>query len=273
MTPPIRLNRLLRDDGRCVVGLFDYGHYGEPSWVATRALVQHLVSDPRNRAFDAINLPRGSAGQIGLRPGHDRPALIVRADWSDLWQGGWFGNPAASPPAPGATSLPLRGAIGTALRHDAVAVIASILRTPTDPKLYAACLATVERTVAACDRYALPVLVETAAFVEVNGSLVGDYRLETQATLAWQAAEFGADLLKTDPTADPGDFSEVVAAAAGTPVLAGSGPSASEEEIRTRTADLIAAGAAGVAYGGNFARAAEPFRMAAEISSIVHQDS
>jgi DhnA family fructose-bisphosphate aldolase class Ia len=265
-----RLNRVLGEDGRCVVGLFDYGAFGEPAWVSTRSLVDHLVTDPRNAVFDAMNLPPGSAEILGRVKGRGRPTLIMRVDWSDFWLGGWFGNPEKAMPAAGATSAAWTGGVECALRLDAAAVLVSILRSPTHPRLYAESVRVAESVVTACCSYGLPVLVETAAFREERGGLVGDFDVESQATLAWQAAELGACLIKTDPTDDPADFAEVVAAAAGTPVLAGSGPAADEEQILARTSALIGAGAKGVAYGGNFARAADPFAMAAEISARVH---
>lgn len=265
-----RLNRLLAEDGRCVVGLFDYGIYGEPSWVGTRSLVDRLVLDPRNSVFDAMNLPRGSAEMLCRRQGRHRPTLMMRVDWSNFWLGGWFGNPKGTPPAPDAVSVALEGGVENALRLDAAAVIVSILKAPTHPSLYGESIRVAESVIAACAPYGLPVMVEGAAFREESGVLVGDFSVDVQATIAWQAMEFGADLIKTDPTEDPADFSAVVAAAGEVPVLAGSGAAAGEEEIVSRTAALVAAGAAGVAYGGNFARAADPFGMAATISALVH---
>jgi class I fructose-bisphosphate aldolase len=266
-----RLNRIFCEDGRCVVGLFDYGAFGEPSWVSTRSLVDRLVRDPRNSIFDAMNLPPGSAEILGQVAGRSRPTLTMRVDWSDFWLGGWFGNPEGAMPAAGSSSAAWAGGVETALRLDAGGVLVSILRSPTHPRLYAESVRVAESVVATCSSYDLPVLMETAAFREEQGGLVGDFSVETQATLAWQAAELGADIIKTDPTDDPDDFAAVVAAAAGTPVLAGSGAAASEREILLRTAALVAAGASGVAYGGNFARAEDPFEMAAEISAQVHQ--
>lgn len=269
---PPRLTRLLADDGRCVLGMFDNGHFGEPAWSSLAGLVGRLVGDPENRAFDGLSIPRASAGALQSLPGRERPALVLRADFSDFWLGGWFGNRA--PARAGASvSTPLAGAVETALRLDAAAVITTLIRSTTDPGLQTACLRTVDQVRATCDRWGMPVLIETAAFVEEDGALVGDFSLETQATLAWQAAELGADLIKTDPTLAPADFAAVVAAAAGSPVLAGSGPKGSEDEIKARTGELVAAGAAGVGYGGNFTRAADPFAMAREISAIVHSES
>lgn len=264
-----RLRRLLAGDGRCVLGMFDNGHFGEPAWSGLHPLVGRLVGDPENRAFDALSIPRGAAAALQRLPGRERPALILRADVCDFWLGGWFGT-GGPPPSRPAVSTPLAGAVETALRLDAAAVITTLIRSPSDPGLQTACLRTVDRVRSECDRWGLPVLIETAAFREEDGALVGDFGLETQRTLAWQAAELGADLIKTDPTLEPEEFGEVVAAAGGVPVLAGSGPKGSEEEIKARSAALVAAGAAGVGYGGNFTRAADPFAMAREISEIVH---
>jgi len=272
-TLPPRLARLLAADGRCVAGMFDNGHFGEPAWVSLAEMVEELVTNPENRAFDALSIPRGSAQALQRLPGHEKPALILRADFSDFWLGGWFGNQQGSVRSGPSISVPMKDVVETALRLDAAAVITTIIRSTTDLSLQSACLRTVDQVRSGCERYGMPVMIETAAFVEEGGTLVGDFSVETQATLAWQAAELGADVLKTDPTLDPADFSAVVAAAGGRPVLAGSGPKASDEEVKARTAQLIAAGAAGVGYGGNFTRAADPFAMAREISEIVHSES
>lgn len=258
---PPRLSRMLGADGRCALGLFDNGIFGVPSWSGLIGAIDDLLTNPENRAFDGISLPRGAAERLQALPARDKPALILRADVNDFWQSG------SKAPF---TAAPLAGAVETAVRLDAACVVTILLRSTTDPSLQTSCLRTADRIRTECDRYAMPVMIEAVAFDERDGKLVSDYSVETMAALAWQAAELGADVVKTDPVTDPTEFSAVVAAGGGRPVLAGSGPAGSDEEILARTAAVVAAGAAGVGYGGNFTRTADPLGMAREVAKIVH---
>lgn len=265
MTPteihPPRLARLLGADGRTSLGLFDNGVFGEPSWSALIPLIDELITNPENRAFDGISVPRGSAERLQALPARDKPALILRADVNDYWLGNFDGP---------FSSSPLAGAVEDAVRLDAACVVTILLRSSSDPSLQTACLRTADRIRSDCDRYAMPVMIEAVAFDDRDGQLVPDYSVETMATLAWQAAELGADIVKTDPVSDPAEFSAVVAAGGGRPVLAGSGPAGSDEEIAARAAALVAAGAAGVGFGGNYTRTANPFHLAREVAAAVH---
>jgi DhnA family fructose-bisphosphate aldolase class Ia len=239
--------------------MFDHGLFGEPSWLGNHTLIAELVRRGSEARFDALSLPARSAAMLQAIPGPERPALILRGDVCDYWLRR----------SPTSVSMPLAGAVEDALRLDAACMITTIISSTSQPGLQTACLRTVDAVRAACARYAIPVVIEAVAFRDDDGMAAID-DLETVATLARQAAELGADVVKVEPSAEASDFAEVVAAAGPAPVLAGSGATVDDEAVLERTRTLVAAGAAGVGYGGNYLRATDPVAFAARVAAAVH---
>ena len=58
--------------------------------------------------------------------------------------------------------------------------------------------------------------------------------------------DFGADVIKADPTDDPVDYHQVIQIAGRIPVLVRGGGRVSDEEILQRTHAILAQGAAGI---------------------------
>ena len=85
-----------------------------------------------------------------------------------------------------------------------------------------------------------------------------------------QAVELGADVIKADPTDDTSLYGEVVRTASGIPVLIRGGGRVSDEEVFTRTAALLAEGAAGLVYGRNIIQHENPGGMTRALMSMLH---
>ena len=90
--------------------------------------------------------------------------------------------------------------------------------------------------------------------------------------LVRQAVEMGADIIKADPTTHTADYHQVIATAAGVPVLVRGGGKVSDREILVRTEELLAQGAAGIVYGRNIIQHPKPGAITRALMSLLHDD-
>src|ERR1017187_3173406 len=122
-----------------------------------------------------------------------------------------------------------------------------------------------------CERYGMPLMIEP--LVLEPGSR-GNYESSGDcgriSTLVRQAAELGADLIKCDPPADAAEFSRVVEAAGGRPVLARGGGRMAEEIVFQRTLEILRQGASGIVYGRNIIQHPKPRQMTQALMAVVH---
>ena len=91
--------------------------------------------------------------------------------------------------------------------------------------------------------------------------------------LVRQAVELGADIIKADPCTDVSEYNKVIEIAQNIPVLVRGGGKVSDEEILTRTKELMAQGARGIVYGRNVIHHADPGAMTRALMAIVHDDA
>jgi 2-amino-4,5-dihydroxy-6-oxo-7-(phosphonooxy)heptanoate synthase len=122
-------------------------------------------------------------------------------------------------------------------------------------------------TAEVCDRWSVPLL----AMMYPRGPQIRNPRdprlLAHAATLA---ADLGADLVKTPYAGSPAAMAEVVGACP-IPLLAAGGPKLPDPDLlHPYVADVIRAGAAGVAMGRNIFQAADPGAVARGIAELVH---
>jgi class I fructose-bisphosphate aldolase len=80
----------------------------------------------------------------------------------------------------------------------------------------------------------------------------------------------GADIIKSDPTADPGDYHKVVRIAGGIPVLVRGGGKVDDTECLRRTEAVLAQGASGIVYGRNIIQHPKPDAMVKALLEVVH---
>ena len=264
-----RLNRLFGPDGRALVVAIDHGQFREPSWLGRIRDMAAIVAAQVAAGPDAMTLAAGQASLVQDVKGRQRPALVMRADHTNSYTAE-RGGPAFC--------IALEAAVERAVALDAAAIVCGLLDIPGQPDLYRDCLRNVVHLRRETERAGMPLIVEVLAMTlraDVPG-VTDD--VATIATLARQAAELGADVVKTDPTATVEEYAEVVLAAGGRPVLVSGGSpvlgelSAGEADaaLVRRSAGLLHAGAAGLSYGRPIVWAQDPPALTRALTALVH---
>lgn len=123
-----------------------------------------------------------------------------------------------------------------------------------------------------CEKYAMPLMVEPLVMLanEAKGGYMVDGDINKILPLVRQAVELGADVIKADPCDHVEEYARVIEIASGIPVLVRGGGRASDEEIMTRTVELMRQGASGIVYGRNVIQHPNPAGMTKALMSIVH---
>jgi DhnA family fructose-bisphosphate aldolase class Ia len=91
--------------------------------------------------------------------------------------------------------------------------------------------------------------------------------------LVRQAAELGADIIKSDPCDEILEYHNVVAIAGQIPVLVRGGGRAADEEILKRTEILMQQGVRGIVYGRNVIQHENPTGITKALMAIVHENA
>jgi len=260
-----RLNRLFNPaTGRCFDVALDHGFFNEGSFLAGIENLPGAVATLVAAAPDAIQLTVGQAPHLQNMPVRGKPALVLRTDVANVY----------------GTRLPralfsrmIEDPVGQALRLDAACVVVNLFSIPDQPELADQCIQNILRLKPACDRHAMPLMVEPLVF-QPNAK-AGGYSVDGDPAkiipLVRQAVELGADVIKADPTDDVSVYRGVVETAGGVPVLVRGGGRAPEEAILARTAALIEQGASGIVYGRNIIQHPQPARMTRALMAVVHE--
>lgn len=261
-----RLNRLLAADGKCFDVAIDHGFFNERSFLSgiedMREAVQTIVAaNP-----DAIQLTTGQAALLQTLPGKGKPSLVLRTDVANV-----YGQ--ALPRT--LFSRMLENAVEQAVRLDAACVVVNLLLLPEQPELHAQCVENICRLKPQCDRYGMPLMIEPLVMQrnERSGGYMVDGDIDKILPLVRQAVELGADVIKADPCEDVRAYHRVIAVASGCPVLVRGGGRASDEEIMTRTYEVMRQGAAGIVYGRNVIQHEQPARMTRALMALVHENA
>jgi DhnA family fructose-bisphosphate aldolase class Ia len=134
------------------------------------------------------------------------------------------------------------------------------------------CIQNITKLKPQCERYCMPLMIEPLVFrsnAQAGGYMVdGDVAKITP--LVRQAVELGADIIKADPTDDAKSYGEVVQTAGKIPVLVRGGGRATDQEILSRTEEVIRQGAAGIVYGRNIIQHTNPGGMTRALMAVVH---
>ncbi len=259
-----RLNRLFNaQSGHCFDVAIDHGFFGEGSFLTGIEDIAAAVKTVVNAAPDAVQLTVGQAHHLQNIAGRDKPALVLRTDVANVYgrelPDVLFSKTIAEP-------------VEAALRLDAACVVVNLFSIPGAPEVTAQCLDNILQIKPACERFAMPLMIEPLVFrpnAEAGGYMV-DGDAEKIVPLVRQAVELGADIIKADPTDDATDYYRVIQTAGETPVLVRGGGRASDEEILTRTVELMKQGAKGIVYGRNIIQHQNPSGMTRALMSIVH---
>ncbi len=103
-----------------------------------------------------------------------------------------------------------------ALKMDAACVVVNLFMLPDEPELFRQCVANICRVRARhAHKYGMPLMIEPLVMLpnEVRGGYQVDGEPKRSCRWCGWRAEMGADIIKADPTDDPGDFHRVMEAA------------------------------------------------------------
>jgi fructose-bisphosphate aldolase, class I len=258
-----RLNRLFAPDGRCFDVAVDHGFFGEHSFLTGIEDMARVVRTLVDAGPDAIQLSPGQAPLLqGLRAA-PKPALVMRTDVANVY--------GAEGPERGLLfSEVVERAVEQAVRLDAACAVVNLLSLPGQPELHRQCVRNATRLRAACDDYAMPLMVEPLAMKPGGGGYGVNGDTATVVTLVRQAVELGADVIKADPTDRLEDYPRVIEAAGGRPVLVRGGGRVPDDELLARTRAVMATGAAGIVYGRNVIQHEDPAQITRALMAIVH---
>ncbi len=261
-----RLNRLLAEDGRCFDVAIDHGFFNERSFLDNIEDMRRVIATIVEANPDAVQLSPGMAPLLQSIPGKSKPSLVLRTDVANVY----------------GKSLPrylfsrlVEDAVEQALMLDAACVVVNLLLLPDQPELHAQCIENICRLKPQCNRYGMPLMIEPLV-MQINskdGGYMVDGDLNKILPLVRQAVELGADVIKADPCDDVSQYHKVIEIAAGRPVLVRGGGKASEEEIVTRTYELMRQGAAGIVYGRNVIQHERPAQMTRALMALVHDEA
>lgn len=261
-----RLKRLFHTDGKCFDVAIDHGFFNESSFLTGIEDMRAAIATIVEANPDAIQLSPGQAPLLQLIAGKQKPALVLRTDIANVYN----------------RTLPrhlfsqlISNPVEQALALDAACVVVNLLLLPDQPELYHQCIENVSVLKPQCERYGMPLMVEPLVMQEnekVGGYMV-DGDINKIVPLVRQAAELGADIIKADPCDDLEQYSKVVEAASGKPVLPRGGGRTSDRDILARTVTLMRQGAAGIVYGRNIIQHPNPIQITRAFMAVVHDSA
>ena len=190
-----RLNRLFHPRSRrCFDVAVDHGFPGEPGFLAGIEDMEAAIDTLVDAAPDAIQLSVGQADLLQRRPGRDKPALVLRTDTPNIY---------GPEPPDEAWTVMVDDPVGHAVRLDAACVVINLLDVPGRAGLRRDCVEAIGRLRAACDRAAMPLMVEPLAFDAGRSGYDSSGDVDRICGLVRQAVELGADVIKADPDDRP----------------------------------------------------------------------
>ena len=259
-----RLNRLFNPkSNRCFDVAIDHGFFNERGFLQGIENLDKAVRTVVAAAPDAVQLTVGQAHYLQSLPGKDKPALVLRTDVANV-----YGNVLPRT----LFSRMIADPVEQALRLDATCVVVNLFRIPDQPEVADQCIDNILKIKPACDRYAMPLMIEPLVFQpnQKAGGYMVDGDPDKILPLVRQAVELGADIIKADPTDDVKVYNKVVEIAGRIPVLVRGGGKAPDKEILERTEQLIKQGVAGIVYGRNIIQHSNPAGMTRALMAVVH---
>jgi class I fructose-bisphosphate aldolase len=257
-----RLNRLFdHRSGRCLSVAVDHGFPGEVDMLEGIEDIEPVIDALVAAGPDALLLSPGQAGLLQRHRGRQRPALALRVDVPDV-----YGRERSDEP----TSILMGDAVELAVRLDAACVVVNLLDVPGQGSLRRACVANIAALKPACDRAAMPLMVEPIPLAPGQRGYDVHRDPDRLIGLVRQATELGADIIKADPLADADDFRRLVNVAR-VPLLVRGGGRIDERELLSSTYSMLANGAAGLVYGRNVIQHPDPSAMTDALRRLVHE--
>lgn len=259
----VRLKRLFKQ-GKCLDVAIDHGIANEPDFLVGLEDITAVMHSLIAAQPDAIQVNYGQADLL-QQASAPKPALVLRTDVGNAYNAARHREMWAvlhNPEEP----------ILAALQMDAAAVVVNLYHIPDEPGIFRQCVENIGRLRHACDKYAMPLMIEPLVMAPAGqgpayGSL-GD--VQQIVPLVRLARELGADIIKADPTERVEDFHRVVEAAR-CPTLVRGGGKGELGAVLEKSAALMAQGAAGMVYGRNVYQHDNPSRVVKALMAIIHQ--
>lgn len=257
-----RLERLFNSSsGNCINVAVDHGISGEYELLDGIEDHASAVDVVVSAGPDAVQLSAGAAHLLQSRPGAQKPALVLRTDFSNIY--------GQTIPDVRFCSV-MEGAVEQAVRLDAASVVANLFDVPDAPEIRMQCVTNILRLRAECSRLGMPLMIEPLVFKRDRvGPYGSDGTTSKIVALVRQANELGADVIKADPTTNVDDYGKVTQVST-VPVLVRGGGRATDDEILLRTEQVLAHGARGIVYGRNIVQHENPAGMVRALKHIVH---
>ncbi|WP_277966793.1 class I fructose-bisphosphate aldolase [Pantoea trifolii] len=263
VTNKVRMQRLFQH-GKCLDVAIDHGIANEPDFLIGLENIADVMDNLIAAQPDAIQVNYGQADLLQRVAGR-KPALVMRTDVGNAYNAARHREMWAVLHNPDEPIL-------AALQMDAAAVVVNLYLIPDEPGIFRMCVENIGRLRQACDRYAMPLMIEPLVMAPAGqgaayGSL-GD--VEKIVPLVRLSRELGADIIKADPTENVEDFHRVVEAAR-CPTLVRGGGKGELAGVLTKSAALMAQGASGMVYGRNVYQHDNPSRVVKALMAIIHQ--
>jgi DhnA family fructose-bisphosphate aldolase class Ia len=241
------MSRMFGDDGRSVFVAIDHAAYmgqgpplGEP--------MAEIAAGRPDAVLATWHLARAYAGIFA------RSGLVLRIDGGSSELG--------DPPQGDVNAILHRAEEALRIAADGVVVLAF----PGAPDEHRS-LTRLARLCSECELLGLPVMAE---MIPGGWARAVPWTIENVARAARIGAELGADIVKTVCPGPPEEFSAVVQTCP-VPVVALGGPKMkTEDDVVALAAGVVAAGAAGVAFGRNVWGAEKPRRLVERLREAVH---
>ena len=248
----IRMERIMdRASGRTVIVPMDHGVSMGP--IAGLADMRDTVKKTVAGGANAILMHKGMVGAGHRKTGRD-VGLIIHMSASTVLS-----------PYPGAKRLVCSVEEAIKLGADAVSIHIN-LGDETEPDMLEQFGAIAED----CLEWGMPLV----AMVYTRGKKVkSEYDPEAVKHAARVGAELGADIVKVNYTGSTESFREVVAGCPVPVVIAGGEKVETDDELFTMVDGALKAGAAGASIGRNAFQHADPERIVAAISKMVHENA
>ncbi|NRF94535.1 aldolase [Paenibacillus frigoriresistens] len=257
-----RIKRLFATDGKCLDVAIDLGVFHEQGFITGLEDIESSVASIIDANPDAIQLSFGQSRLLQQKTGKQKPSLVLRVDASNVYSAETY------------RFAQLREqAVEQALLVDAACIVTNLFFLPGQAEFFEQGISNIGKLKAKCEDYGMPLMVETVVMkANGQGGYVADGSIQTIVPLVRLAAELGADIIKTNLCDDLNDFSRIIEAASGLPVMPLGGGKASEEEVLQRTFKLMQSGASGLVYGRNVVQHKNPKAITKALMAIVHDN-
>jgi DhnA family fructose-bisphosphate aldolase class Ia len=237
MTKALRMRRLFGNDGRILLVAMDHAGFMGP----VRGLDLDTIAQVVAAGADAIMTTYGTARRAAQVPGLlGQAALVLSLD--------------VHAPDPEQQVL-------NALRLGADSV--KVLAASGDRGQWTA----LQRYALVCERWGLPFQAEV---IPGDFDQPDKHTPENIAIVCRQAAEMGADYVKTFYTGDPESMRRAVEGATVPVIILGGERATDEAGLLRQVQDALHAGVAGVAFGRNIWSHADPAAMTARLVTAIH---